>query len=75
MNREDLVEILEELAITDLPEGGNLHDHPCIVAIRAIDKAFEDIESLRTFIHADGTAWRGSKKIKMLTGLRYDPEW
>lgn len=43
MNKKELIELLEELAQKDLIEGKDIFDHPCTVAVRAINKAFDDI--------------------------------
>lgn len=40
MKISELEEILREMAVNDLTEGSDIDDHPCMVAIRAIDKAF-----------------------------------
>ena len=40
MNINELNEILVELAEKDSASGTALYHHPCMVAIRAIDKAF-----------------------------------
>ena len=40
MNINELTDILVEIADKDSAEGTALFDHPCIVAIRAIDAAF-----------------------------------
>lgn len=71
MNRKELVELLQEVASYDLADGSNIYDHPCSVAIRAIDKAFEDIETLRRIAPKK----TGSKKVQMLTGLSHNPSW
>lgn len=47
MNREELTSLLSDLAENDLVQGADIYDHPCTVAIRAIDKCFDDIKSLR----------------------------
>lgn len=69
MNRAELIELLETIAEKDLIEGSDVSDHPCSVAIRAINKAFEDVEVLRKVAPKK----TGSKRMQMLTGLRYDP--
>ena len=71
MNREELNDLLEQVAANDLAEGADIFDHPCSVAIRAINQAFEDIEKLRKV----APRRKGSKAIQMLTGLRYNPTW
>ena len=53
MKIAELEEILKEMAVNDLAEGSDIDDHPCMVAIRAIDEAFivgdADIETLEHF--------------------------
>lgn len=71
MNRIELIELLEEIAKRDLEEGANINDHPCLVAVRAINQAFSDVESLIKV----SPKKKGSKRMQMLTGLKYNPEW
>ena len=71
MNRKELIQLLQEVALYDRADGSNIYDHPCSVAIRAINEAFEDIETLRKI----APRRVGSKKVQMLTGLSYDPSW
>lgn len=71
MNKTELNEALADIAKKDLSDGADILDHPCAVAIRAINKAFEDIEILRKIAPKK----RGSKRVQMLTGLTYDPDW
>ena len=53
MKIKELEEILIEMAVNDLAEGSDIDDHPCMVAIRAIEKAFisvcVDKETLEQF--------------------------
>lgn len=72
MNRKQLVELLEELAKGDLSEGKDIADHPCMVAVRMIDIAFEDVETLRKVANEQKRSC--SKKISLLLGLAYNPE-
>lgn len=72
MNREELTEVLETLAEKDISDGSELHDHPCSVAIRALDRCFDDISTLRMQIERHSSQ---SKKVQHLVGLRYNPEW
>ena len=71
MNRPELTELLEKVAEYDLEEGSKLRDHPCSVAIRALDKCFDDINALRSVAPKK----QGSERIQMLTGLSYNPSW
>jgi len=73
MDRENLVKLLSEMAAEDLESGADIFDHPCSIAVRAIEKSFEDINVLLRVIRSD-TMGR-SKKVQMLIGLPYDPEW
>lgn len=73
MNRIELKEILSEMAENDLEDGADIFEHPCTVAIRALDKAFADIDSLRKVVRGDTLG--KSKKIKYLIGLPYNPSW
>ena len=40
MKINELTQILEELAAKDLEDGANLNDHPCSLAVKAINYAF-----------------------------------
>lgn len=40
MKKNELCELLSEIAENDLAEGTDIYDHPCIVAIRAIDRGY-----------------------------------
>jgi hypothetical protein len=71
MDRIELVSQLEELAKQDLTDGADIFDHPCTVAIRAINKAFNDIEMLKV----GAPKRKGSKAMQVLTGLKYNPLW
>ena len=73
MNREELTGLLAELAEADLQEGKDLYDHPCNVAIRAINQAFDDIEVLRRACKYKEAA--KTKRATMLIELYYDPSW
>lgn len=72
MNREELFHLLGELAEKDLAPDSDIFDHPCSVAIRAINKAFDDVNTLRGVAHK---SMEHSKKVKMLIGLPYNPDW
>lgn len=53
MKIAELEEILREMAVNDLAEGSDIDDHPCMVAIRAVEEAFisgdADKETLEEF--------------------------
>lgn len=71
MNKTDLIDILTEMAEKDIVEGHDIHEHPCSVAVRAINKCFEDIKTLQAICPKR----QGSRRAQMLTGLNYNPEW
>ena len=73
MNREELTFLLSEIAEADLAEGSDMHDHPCHIAIRALDKCFEDIEYLQQI--ANKTVHGKSKRAQFLLKLNYNPSW
>jgi hypothetical protein len=72
MQKDDLVELLKSIAEKDTNEGHDVYDHPCSVAIRAIDKCFDDINSLRKVEPKD---CQFSKKMTTLVKLEYNPSW
>lgn len=73
MNIESLTDRLEALAALDLAEGADVHDHPCSVAIRALNQCFEDIEYLKRVVKNPKIS--KSRKAWKILGLSYDPEW
>lgn len=73
MNRNELTELLQKMADRDLVEGADIADHPCSIAIRALDQCFDDVDTLRSVV---GNNARGkSKRVQVLVGLNYDPSW
>lgn len=72
MNRTELVELLKELAEKDLAEGTELFEHPCSVAVRAIEQCFEDIGVLRSVAIRKSSQ---SKRVQVLIASKYDPSW
>lgn len=70
MNRESLTELLSSIAEKDLTESADIYDHPCTVAVRAINQCFDDIEFIK---RTNGKSV--SKREKMLRGLSYNPSW
>ena len=73
MNKEQLVELLKEVAKNDLSDGMDIFDHPCTVAIRAINQSFDDIECLKRVALDKSNA--KSKKVMMLLKLNYNPNY
>ncbi len=71
MNIDELKELLEGIASEDLSDGSDLHDHPCTVAIRALDQCYEDIGILRRAFKNK----QHSKKVQVLLGLSYGPSY
>lgn len=71
MNKSELVDLLCQIAEKDLANDADLRDHPCMVAIRAINTAFDDIELLRSVAPKK----KGSKRMQMLTSTLYNPKW
>lgn len=73
MNKFELSEILRMLAEKDLSEGAALEDHPCIIAIKALNRCFDDIETLRAV--ARKLPSTQSKKVQVLISSTYDPNF
>ena len=73
MNKKELCDLLTEIAERDLVEGSELSDHPCFVAVRAIESCFADIDFLKAI--ATGIVTDKSKAARMILGLRYNPNW
>ena len=73
MNREELKEILSVIAARDLSDGYDIYDHPCTVAIRAIDQCFDDIDTLKGIVKRSSSNY--SKKIQVLVKSSYKPSW
>lgn len=72
MKKDELIKLLQSLADADTNEGHDVNDHPCCVAIRAIEMCFDDIKSLR---RAANKEIKFSKKVEMLIKLEYNPDW
>lgn len=64
MYLDDLKELLLEMAIEDLYDDADLNDHPCVVAIRAINGLYDDATFLVRV--ANGKANRDSKRAQTL---------
>lgn len=74
MNKQQLFELLEELAQEDLSEGCEIENHPCMLAIKFINEAIVDIESLKRFIKLNHEInhSNASKNINILVNTNYD---
>lgn len=72
MNKETLTELLKELAEADLKSGTDIHDHPCSVAVRALDQCFIDIDTLRGLAPHSSTY---TKRTQILVREPYKPDW
>jgi len=77
MKKKELIELLSQLATEDLAEDCKLEDHPCSVAIRAIEQCFEDIDSLRGYIEGSGYEMPllGEISFQPNPTTPYNPEW
>ena len=73
MNINELKELLSEMAEKDLVEGHDIYDHPCSVAIRALDQCFDDIEVLKKVVKNSSSFY--SKRVQVLVKTNYKPEW
>ena len=73
MNKDELISLLSEIAKEDTVESADEYDHPCSVAVRALDKCFDDITFLKRV--ANNVAHIKSKRAQMLLKLNYNPEW
>jgi len=73
MNRPELIELLQELVESDLVVGSNIYDHPCAVAIKAINQCFDDIKFLQGI--AKGNERNKCKRIQVMVKGIYDPSW
>ena len=51
MKRADLITLLQDLAKNDLADGNDIHDHPCSVAVREIEKHASDVRLLVDIIN------------------------
>jgi hypothetical protein len=73
MNKAELIDLLDKIAEKDLEAGSDIQDHPCVVAIRALEKCLDDIKYLQQI--GNKTTHGKSKRAKMLLGLNYNPVW
>jgi hypothetical protein len=73
MNKEELTELLKEIAENDLNKDADIYDHPCSVAIRALDQCFDDIGILKGVVKRSSASY--SKKVAVLIKMSYKPSW
>lgn len=73
MKKTKLKELLFDIAGKDLVEGANLIDHPCIVAAKAIDQCFDDIDYLKQILNNKQTI--RAKRAVHLIKLNYNPDY
>lgn len=73
MNKEELTETLKEIAESDLSKDSDIYDHPCSVAIRALDQCFNDIDILKGVVKRSSTSY--SKKVATIVKMNYNPNW
>lgn len=73
MNKAELTGFLEIIAEKDLADNATIFDHPCSVAVRAIEQCFIDIKNLQRI--ALGNERNKSKKVQVLVKGIYDPTW
>jgi hypothetical protein len=71
MRLYELTEVLKELAESDLSDDADIADHPCSVAVRAIEQCVSDINLLKRVERGEA---HKSKRVQMLIGLNYNPE-
>jgi len=71
VNKTDLKELLQAIAENDLADGCSIDDHPCAVAVRAIDGCFSDIERLQVLVKEKPKC----KRDIVLVNAPYSPEW
>ena len=76
MNKTELIELLEDLAIGDCHPTSDIDDHPCSVAIRALNQCFEVIKTLQGYCPRQTYASHNAPKTKvLLVETDYDPRW
>ena len=74
MNKIELIEVLTGLANKDLAKDSSIDDHPCMVAVRAIDQCFDDIGALKDIV--EGRTTGKSKRCQVLVKTpTYNPAW
>ena len=73
MGKDDLIDLLEQMAEKDLEDGADIFDHPCTVAVRAITQYESDIKQLQGL--AKGSDRGKSKQVQTLVRGIYSPSW
>lgn len=73
MKKEELIELLDALAEEDAVDIASVPDHPCSVAIRAINKCFDEIT--KRDIEILGLHLNGTFPNSAYIMLPYTPEW
>jgi hypothetical protein len=73
MEKQELTTLLDALAIDDLADGADLRDHPCSVAVRALNQCFDDLNYMKRIVI--GVQHKGSKKARTLIVNTYNPSW
>lgn len=73
MDKQELISVLSELASKDLADHSDINDHPCMVAVRAINQCFDDIAHLQQIVSSG--AGPKSKRSVYLSKLPYNPKW
>ena len=74
MKKEQLITILEELAVGDLSEDCIIEDHPCSVAVRALNKLSDDISVLKGTLKRNKIRGK-SKREQILIGSICAPDF
>ena len=73
MNKKELVELLQDIAGKDLSTDSVIYDHPCSVAVRAIEQYEEDIALLRSIIKGNESPL--SERAQAIIKSNYQPAW
>ena len=73
MNKNDLIKLLEELSKNDLSSGSDVYDHPCSVAVRAINQYSDDVAHLCQVVRGD--LMGHPKRTQKLISNAYNPNW
>ncbi len=78
MNKEELIKYLLKIAVEDARQCtvDEIEDHPCTIAIRALNQCFEDINTLRFSGRLTQDQWKClSPEDQNLHDEPYNPEW
>ncbi len=70
MNKSEMIELLKDVANAD-HDGRPLEDHPCRIAIRALNQCFEDIGALQKY----GKQYIHTDQPDCSVPNPYDPQW